>query len=310
MKLPLFVALIPFILLSCKKDADPEISPIDPVTATTYLPVLRLISASSYFGDAGGTFKYDSIGRITEAKCYLEEPVRIYYNKDTISHMTFFYDNANGLYRKRSAIFVFAANKQLERVVYKPRIESYDINDPKFRPSNPYFSSTSDGVFEGVDSLFYSPIGRLIEIRCWSHYSLQRTVKYIYENDSRPSPSKVTFLSGLRLDEYKLTTTDMENPVGRAVWIMPYISNMTIMDTGFTLSVPIAGNRYSFYDTYFAAVKNCISKYIYTDTDVNGNPTNHSYSSANFSYSYNADSTRFQSKMGYEPGVTYVFRKQ
>lgn len=307
----LCISLMIMTLASCQKSDDELLDPSNPPGTSTpdSIVLLKSIKGDHLQGD-DFDFHYDDQHQLTMItrpyKWAGKSPFYIFYKDGKVSNII-----AQADIKKASVIFQYGANKKCSKAYYKRTRNRLENNDP-------YFTSLSDGEFEGRDSLVYNATDQLIEVHSFNYYSKPGSiVKYFYANVQDSAANK--------LEEYHLDANDnwylydklliaannIDNPACKLLWYFPFLNKIaTIAGSGSNaISLPLLFDDPSTYlDGYLSFVPKCITHYeVYNSWGV------YNYTSTYFDYAYSADALRLTStkKISQWPYyVNYNFEKK
>lgn len=218
----------------------------------------------------------------------INSPYIVYYKNNLIDHIA-----VSGR-ETASAIFTYNSNKTCNKVFFKHKPYPLSVDDL-------FFGDLSDGVFYNMDSLVYSAQGGGIqEIYGFDTYNgahnLNSVEKFYYSNASDTSLNKIeTYLyeNGVAklYDQLKIRTNNINNPAHDLLWFFPFTGKLTSLadKIGYTeLPVLFDGPSTALgsWTTYSAK---CIVGYgVYNSFGL------YNYTTTQFNYNFNADSSRLR----------------
>ncbi|THU34191.1 hypothetical protein FAM09_24540 [Niastella caeni] len=322
MKNVLIVFTVLVTLVSCSKSDNDNPAPPTPPSPTDSTGTTPVTPASKRwlltYVDAWNSFnynmelQYDSSRHLKKIKVsQLLAEFNVYHKDDTINHIVY----AGSYGAKSSAIFLYRSDKRCHKVIYKKRVYTYNYPPGGLDDSNPYFSNTTDGEFDRIDSLVYSSTNQLTEV--WhKSYGEVMLHKFIYTDLQKTAPERaetyVTDGQGNFPLRYKvlLTTNDQDYPGYQFLWVYPFINHLLTVHATLGIRMPVTP-----YDTpaYSASMMVLIQKCITKHVTYNYYSPSSIETSSDFSYFYSADSTSFTGRYvmtdaGF-PKFKYLFKK-
>lgn len=261
------------------------------------------------------SLRYDSMGKLKTIVThgYAPSSYHVYWKNDTIDHIINT-SSINGQIKTLSNIFIYNANKQCYKILTKAR-NNWDHGQDSVIETNPFFSNSSDDLYEKFDSLVYSPMGQLTEIWDVNKYGKSKTLALQYADTQSQAPSNVQWFcasttdeSGVLCYDLALAANNIDQPIFYALWFLPFLVPAESMST--PLYAPVTPQTTpGFFYMYMPLVKKCVTEWTFTDLTATGG-TEYGYSSV---YYYNSDSTEFTGRrdpddVGF-PRFTYLFQK-